>query len=160
MATDDIEKLTTRSVCQQLRGSDHLPILPEINKPVPSTQPNLAPSWNFKKANWTLYKQLVEQNCLDLESHLTYNLNNIVKVLTDIILDSAKKSIPRGTRVNYKPYWSDDLDKLHNELTRAHDQMVSNPSTENIKLHNDNNDAFNREKNISSQRAWHDKPVT
>jgi hypothetical protein len=35
--------------------------------------------------------------------------------------------------------------------------MVSNPSTENIKLHNDIKDVFNREKNISSHTGWHNK---
>jgi hypothetical protein len=73
-----------------------LPILLEINKQVPFKQPNLAPSWNFKKANWTLYKQLVEQSCMGLDSPPKYNLNHLVKVLTDIFLDSAKKSIPES----------------------------------------------------------------
>ena len=35
------------------------------------------------------------------------------------ILTAAHKSVPRGARQNYKPYWSEELERLDEELSAA-----------------------------------------
>ncbi|BFY98463.1 hypothetical protein BsWGS_01503 [Bradybaena similaris] len=155
MATDDIVKHTTRLVNSQLGGSDHVPITLKIHKGKRLKPPSMAPSWNYKKANWTLYREHVEKHCLRITQ--TNNLNHNVTDITRIILDAAKNYIPRGRRYNYKPFWNNTLEKQHNALTKAHKAMEDNPSPANIKLYNDQKDKFNKEKITSCQNAWHEK---
>ena len=39
--------------------------------------------------------------------------------LTSIILEAANKSIPRGCRANYKPFWNDKLQRATEEKEAA-----------------------------------------
>ena len=41
------------------------------------------------------------------------------------------KSIPRGARQNYKPYWSEELERLDEELSAARGEAETNPSQDN-----------------------------
>lgn len=64
MATDDIVKHTTRQVNSQLGSRDHVPITLKIRKGKILKQHSMAPSWDYKKANWALYGEHVEKHCL------------------------------------------------------------------------------------------------
>ena len=79
------------------------------------------------------------------------------QLLTEAILEAAKKSIPRGKRRLYKLYWSDTLDKLHAGLTSARETIEKNPTTENVQRHNNIKDAFNQEKIVETQKSWNEK---
>ena len=60
----------------------------------------------------------------------------VVKIFNASIVKAAKESIPRGVRKDYKPYWSNEMQKTHDELTRAREKAETNSSLENnIKLH-------------------------
>ena len=61
---------------------------------------------------------------------VTKDMNQNVKQLTEAIQTAAKKSIPRGFRKDYKPYWSKELATLHQQLSEARTCMEQNPSTE------------------------------
>jgi hypothetical protein len=51
------------------------------------------------------------------------------------IVKTAKESMPRGVRKDYEPYWSNEMQKTHDALTRAREEVETNPSQENnIKL--------------------------
>ena len=54
--TDDIQGHVKREVGEQLGGSDHRPIH-LIMDPI-ATASSTIPRWNYKKANWTLYRNL------------------------------------------------------------------------------------------------------
>ena len=44
------------------------------------------------------------------------------------ILTAAHKSIPRGANQNYKPYWSEELERVDEELSAARREAETNPS--------------------------------
>ena len=44
------------------------------------------------------------------------NINNVVNEFTRCIIQAAKEAIPKGAKKEYKTYWNNDLDKMHNEL--------------------------------------------
>ena len=58
-------------------------------------------------------------------------INKVVSEFTRCILQAAKEAIPKGARKEYKLYWNNDLDKLHNELNTARDIPESVPTSEN-----------------------------
>ena len=62
IATDDIHKLCSRSIYTQLGGSDHKPIILDIEKRSPPKPTKAEPSWNIKKANWDLFKKISDEN--------------------------------------------------------------------------------------------------
>ena len=67
---------------------------------------------------------------------LTDKLDKNAKEFNSAILGAALKSIPRGRRRDYQPFWSDELQKLHTELDRARERMDLDPSDENVTAHN------------------------
>ena len=69
------------------------------------------PRWNYKKADWILYSQLTDQVTKDIRVE-GRDINKVVKDFNVSILTAAHKSIPRGARQNYKPYWSEELERL------------------------------------------------
>ena len=141
MATEDIQKRTTRHVDNQLGGSDHLPITLEIaDMKTTSTKNRKKAIWNLKKANWQKFQRETE----DLRKiTFTHDLNKNTNSLTLHILNAAKKSIPRGFRKDYKPYWSKTLETKHQELTTAREEMENNPTTYATTKHNNTKQEFN-----------------
>ena len=156
VATEDIEKRTTRTVGSQLGGSDHVPITLHIVDA--STAPEYhrkRASWNFKKANWGKYQHQAEDLFRDV--NLTEDINHNVKLVTDTIMIAAKKSIPRGFRKDYKPYWSKRLADLHHQLSEARECMEQNPSPETTTAHNKLREEFTNTKTKELQESWEEK---
>ena len=59
------------------------------------------------------------------------DINKGVKDFNAGILTAAHKSIPRGARQNYKPYWGEKLGRLDEELSAAIKEAETNPSQDN-----------------------------
>ena len=155
MGTGDMHKLTTRTVNKQLGGSDHLPITLTITSIGSSEVIRKEPSWNFKKANWSAYREKAEKLCRDLE--FSDNLHKNVELITKAILDSATGTIPRGSRKNYQSFWSPELEQMHSNLTSAREDMEQSPIPENIRTHNLLNEEFHAFKTKEIQKSWHEK---
>ena len=154
MATEDIQKLSTRMVENQLGGSDHRPITISLTS-VGCPKSNMAPSWNFKKANWNLFTYEADQSSHDIsrDQHVNTNVHN----LTQTILQAAKKSIPRGKRSNYKPFWSSQMRTLQIELDQARDKMEIDPTPENIGRHSTLLENYNNTKMKEIRNSWNEK---
>jgi hypothetical protein len=93
IATDDIQSLSTRDVCQQLGGSGHKPVIICIDKEHGTQQTRMTPSWNYKKANWELFEHLTDENCQTIPENLS--VDRKVKMRNKAILSAAKESISR-----------------------------------------------------------------
>ena len=127
--TEDIHKDTVRTVGPQLGGSDHRPILLSISGKETMTTP-LHPRWNYRKADWRIFK--IRSNELLHNLEVTgRNINNVIKDFNASIIKAAKECIPRGARKNYIPYWSSDLQKAHDNLTKATEEAEQKPSLKN-----------------------------
>ena len=58
-------------------------------------------------------------------------MNIVIKEFNYYVLQAAKECIPKGARKDYKPYWNEDLNNKHNELTTARNLADVVPSIEN-----------------------------
>ena len=158
-ATDSLHKTSHREVCAQLGGSDHRPVILRFDHQAPPKNFNPAPSWNYKKADWENFKTFCEEKCANFPFSET-NMNQNAENFNNIILSSAKESIPRGRRKNYNPSWSPTLAKLEDDLKKARDSMEEDPSDENITEHNRILAAHTREKLQQSRTSWHEKTAS
>nr|KAG5698191.1 hypothetical protein BaRGS_030554 [Batillaria attramentaria] len=115
--TEDIHRGTSREIGEQLGGSDHKPIYLNISaETVATDHPN--PRWNYKKANWGTFAHRTNALTKDIQVH-GRDVNNVVKEFNSSLLQAAKECIPRGARKDYKPYWSDQLQTLQDDLNEA-----------------------------------------
>lgn len=70
--------------------------------------------WNFHKANWSLFTKTLDDSvrwippCIENYKHFT-----------KLIINTAKKSIPRGYRKNYVPGWNDECETLYTSFKRT-----------------------------------------
>jgi len=158
IATDDIQKITEREVCSQLGGSDHRPVILTIQRQV-NREGKLPPSWNYKKANWDLFKKLTDSNASNIQVS-KLNVDKASNLLTTAVLNAAHKSIPRGCRKDYKPFWNEELDDLHKQLSGAREQMELDPSVKNIASHDMRRATFEQKKTELIQESWQDKTAS
>jgi len=126
--SEEIGRNTTREVMDQLGGSDHRPVLLTLG--IDTTTEDCRPRWNYKKANWWLFKHRSSELCKDITVQ-GRNINSVVRDFNASILKAAGECIPRGARKNYKPYWSKELELKEQELSRARKEAEDNPSLEN-----------------------------
>ena len=112
---------TTREVQNQLGGSDHKPVLLSLDLNYKPTEPKSLPRWNYKKADWTKFSVLTDEAALKINNKQDH-INKKMKSFDEAILDAAKASIPRGARKNYRPYWTEELQKLEDELSSAREK--------------------------------------
>ena len=157
IASEDIQKICDREVRTQLGGSDHLPVLLKVTLTEQTTFQKKEPSWNYKKADWLKFQNLTDMLCRELDTDNSKNINASVQQLTDCILQAAKQAIPRGRRKDYKPYWSNHLQCLHDQLAEARKRLEQLPSPEHTILYNKARAAFDEEKNREARKSWQEK---
>ena len=115
--TYDLAPKIERSVLPQLAGSDHKPIKLslQLNSAPPTTNP--LPRWNYKRANWESFRAMTDQLC-NINTHHK-KVNKMYTEFNAAVLKSAKATIPRGARRNYRPYWTEELQRLEDEVSSA-----------------------------------------
>ena len=106
VSADLMQKITTK-VSEGVGSSDHFPTLVTIEGSC-ERKFERRTRWNFKKANWDEYKVTSDSLLQNLDQS-SQDINLITKNISEAILTSAKKCIPRGCRANYKPYWNENL---------------------------------------------------
>ena len=129
-STDDIEKSTSRTVLDQLAGSDHRPILIRMQLNMKRLSKYVPPRWNFKRANWAKFSHLLEGLTAKINPK-SNQIDRTTKQFQEAIKNAAKQSIPRGSRKTYTPYWNKGLQNLHSDVTKARYEAETNPSEEN-----------------------------
>ena len=82
------------------------------------------------RANWLLYHH--RTSVLTKNIHIyARDINKVVSEFTRCILQAEREAIPKGDRKEYKPYWNNDLENLHNELNTTRDVAEYVPTSEN-----------------------------
>lgn len=143
---------TSRKVLPDFPRSQHRPVLIEIGIQVPLVSSIPRPRWNFKKANWPLFTNELDK-CLRFIPPTSDNYNRFV----DLVISTAKKTIPRGYRKEYIPGWSDTSENLYQEFLESGNQEIADDLLHSL-------DAARRQKWIetvealnftqSSRQAW------
>ncbi|GFS21699.1 hypothetical protein ElyMa_001599300 [Elysia marginata] len=155
-ATDDIAKCTSRTVQDQLAGSDHRPIMLTVDLNMKRSLTYTPPRWTYKKANWSKFAS--RSDILTTRINInTRQIDKANKALTKAILSAAHECIPRGSRRNYIPYWSEELQALHEEVTEARDNVEKEPSVDNNIHLKAKTARFRRESNTAVRNSWHKK---
>ena len=145
-------------------GSDHLPILIDVKLPShrDKEQPkrtnkkrNQRAKWAFKKANWEKFRELQDEVFnswpQQAEAWSAHKRNNAI---TYAIMRAAEASIPRGLRIDPKPFWNAELEAKAKECNMARERAhVSTEEAEQFKQRRKEYDiACTKEK----KKAWHD----
>ncbi|GFR78100.1 hypothetical protein ElyMa_003986500 [Elysia marginata] len=107
-------------VYQNALGSDHFPIVIEVETSSHIATPRPRKQLAFKKSDWAAYeleltKSLNENQTTISESKSTDKANSI---LTKLILNAAHKAIPTGCSGNKKTRWNDEVDAAVKERTQ------------------------------------------
>ena len=85
------------------------------------------------------------------------NENTVVKEWTQGILKAAKETIPRGARRNYKPFWSDNLQALEDDLNEARETAEKDPSEASTIGLQKAKAKFLRAKLEAKRKSWREK---
>ena len=111
------------------------------------------PRWNYKKADWKAY---THRSSILTSNIQTYerDINKVIKEFTAGILQAAKECIPKGARKEYKPYWSDELENTHKDLSDARKTAETNPSIENNIALKHASAKFNKTRNEARTKSW------
>nr|KAG5704148.1 hypothetical protein BaRGS_009678 [Batillaria attramentaria] len=129
-STEDLSGKTSRKVQNQLGGSDHRPVLLAISLQYRPNNSKTFPRWNYKKADWEMFSQLSDVYCKSVKAD-DLNINKACGNFTQAILKAASETIPRGARKNYRPYWTEELQQLEDEVTKTREKVESHPTQEN-----------------------------
>ena len=112
-------RLPYRRVLEKFPRSQHRPSLitaPRIFHPIPGKP---VKRWNFRKANWKHYVSLTNQLTRRLPPPDSSNVNQAYQDFCNIILRSAKKSIPRGFRKTHVPCWDSECESLYQTFLQS-----------------------------------------
>ena len=133
-ATEDLSRKTSRKVLNQLAGSDHRPVLLAINLQYRPSNPKTFPRWNYKKADWEMFSRLTNEHCKTVKAD-HFSINKATDSFNQSILRAASETIPRGVRKNYRPYWTEELQGLEDEVARIREKVENNPTPQNNIAH-------------------------
>ena len=126
LVSADLKNYCSEEVLECI-SSDHRPILTKIHQ-FKRKKRKRRTRWNFKKANWELFRKTADDT-INLDNLAVKSIDTINDEFTAAILNAAKKSIPRGCRNHYKPFWNEDLEKAtktKNETRLEYEKDLNN----------------------------------
>ena len=121
----DLENISQVKVLDDI-GSDHRPILTSILT-TEKYITNRRTRWNFRKANWSKYRDLSDQLLKAINEEETDKYN---EAFVKAVLRAATQCIPRGSVKHYKPFWTTTLEEAvkQRKVTRVNLETDSSPS--------------------------------
>ena len=155
-ATNNIATKTSRTVLTQLAGSDHKPVLLAIDLNHNAKDLKPMPRWNYKKADWEKFSHLTEKYTQAITTNNS-NINRPSTTFDRAVLKAARETIPRGARKNYKPYWTEELQKLEDEVTRTREEVEENPTVENNIAFKASSAKCRKEHIQAARTSWREK---
>ena len=87
-------------------------------------------------------------------------MNIVIKGFNNYVLQAAKECILEGARKCYKPYWNEDLNNKHDELTTARNLADVAPSIENNTTLKQANAKFIKTMNEARRSSWMKKTAS
>ena len=114
------------SVCDDLHGSDHFPILIKESE---SSDDDQHCRWNLKKANWEAFTILCQERLTPEKFKTAEDMSAFTSALHDISEECIPKSSTRSKRRN--PWYNDECKTAINKRKSALRKFNQNPSREN-----------------------------
>ena len=154
--TNNLLPGTERTVLKQLGGSDHKPVKITMDLNYHPEDCNTLPRWNYQKAKWDDYAILTDEYADKINTRKK-DCNEMVKEFNKAVLTAAAETIPRGARKNYRPYWTEELQKLEDQVEEARTNVERDPTEENnIKL-KATTAKYRKELSESARKKWQNK---
>ena len=119
----------------------------------------MPPSWNYKKADWKRFRELTDIYTKSI-TFSKHSVNKNASNFNSAVLKAVKESIPRGRLHDYKPYWNNTLEKIHEELSEAREEMERNPTPQNVRRHSQLKVDLDKEKQTQTQASWKTKTAS
>ena len=154
--TENLKTKTTRTVLAPLSTSDHKPIKISIDFDLPAPQANCFPRWNYRKANMALFQELTDSYTKSINTRFK-DSNKMTKSFTSAVLKAATESIPRGARKDYKPYWTEELQEIEDNLIEARKRVEEIPTTENNILLKEAAAKYKLTSSKAARKSWKEK---
>ncbi|VVC90604.1 unnamed protein product [Leptidea sinapis] len=130
--------LLLNQVLNENLGSDHLIV--ELKLDIMRNSSHVKKHRNFKKAEWTTYKNIIEQKLADF--HLSLDTQNTYDDYINIINSAAEVAIPdsvipdnplRSEKFKPKPYWTPHLSRSIAQRKMALAKFRRNTTPENLR---------------------------
>lgn len=85
------------------------------------------------------------------------DINKEVEEFGKCILQAARETVPRGARKQYQPYWSSELEQLHNDVEVCRKQAEAKPSQDHHNKYQHAKAKLQRAKLPSRRTSWQEK---
>lgn len=116
------EPLPVRRILDRFPRSQHRPSLITTPLLVQLTEGKPVRRWNFRKASWADFGRVINTVAEALPVPTASNINDAYEAYCKMLMDAAKRHVPRGVRKNYVPCW----DEVCEELLYAHNEARNN----------------------------------
>ena len=118
LVLSNIRQTCSRLVLPKFPRSGHCPII--ISSDIKLQLSNLPKKrWNFRKADWPKFKELITKLTSTLPDPTTSNVNDSYSAFCSMLHQAAKPSIPRGRRHRYIPCWNEECDSLYETYAKS-----------------------------------------
>ena len=127
LVSDNLAGVCSWNVLQESTlGSDHYPILVKIGIEPCVRDRCKEKRWKLEGANWVNFSKLTSGKCAMLSIDHGMNIDEINHELVEVVIESAKQSIPmRSGNIRKKsvPWWNDNCTKAIRDRNRAFRQL-------------------------------------
>jgi hypothetical protein len=106
--------------------SQHIPSLIVSSCFINNTPTRPIKRWNFRKADWDKYNQLISSGFKQIPSISSLDHELAYSSFCKLLVNSAKSSIPLGFRQTYTPTWDEECTSLYK------DYISTNPCDANF----------------------------
>jgi len=133
LVSSDISTNTYRIILDD-PGSGHKPVIAKRTWQQRIMDPYIRTPWNFKKANWGSFIDMLEINHHHHKKKKDFSEHpdKIGKFINSSIINCAKACIPRGRVKRYKCFWTDDLETLKNQQEYLRKRAEHTGKTEDV----------------------------
>ena len=88
------------------------------------------------------------------------NISNSVALFNKAVFEAANMFIPKERRLDYRPYWTPQLDNLHKAFDQAREKIESSPTNADIEAHSKTKAKYTRARTQASSDSWHEKKAS
>lgn len=165
LVSPSIAPICTWNPCSDPLNSDHLPILITLNFKSSITQNqtsnNNMPKFNFKKADWEKFNMLLSLHDINSVSFSNLSVEEMSITINDLILSSAKASIPQIKTNQFKkhtgnPWWNEECEKARKNKWLLYKAYLKTPTKDNLLLAKQAKNLSNRTIEKAKESYWKD----